>query len=225
MLEDFINAIGLLLSGDDALWQIVRLSLWVSGLAVLIGGVLGVPIGAWLGLRDFRGREWLTAFIYTGMGFPPVVVGLVIFLLLSRQGPLGEFGWLFSPTAMVIAQVVLALPLIIGVTMTAVREVSPELRQQMFALGATDRQVLLTTLREARNGVIVGLVAGFGAAISEVGAVMLVGANIRGKTQVLTTAIVEETRKGNFSLALALGIILLLLAFFVNLATVFISRE
>ncbi|MEM9980833.1 MAG: ABC transporter permease, partial [Cyanobacteria bacterium P01_D01_bin.2] len=112
-----------------------------------------------------------------------------------------------------------------GVTMTAVRDVSPELRQQMRALGATDRQVLFTTLREARNGVIVGLVAGFGAAISEVGAVMLVGANIRGKTQVLTTAIVEETRKGEFSLALALGIVLLSLAFLVNLATVFMSRE
>lgn len=225
MLEDLSNAIALLLSGDEALWHIVRLSLWVSGLAVLLGGLAGVPIGAWLGLRDFRGREWLTAFIYTGMGFPPVVVGLVVFLLLSRQGPLGTLGWLFTPTAMVTAQVILALPLIIGVTMTAVRDVSPELRQQMRALGATDRQVLFTTLREARNGVIVGLVAGFGAAISEVGAVMLVGANIRGKTQVLTTAIVEETRKGEFSLALALGIVLLLLAFLVNLVTVFMSRE
>ena len=225
MIEDLTNAVFLLVSGDPALWQIVRLSLWVSGLAVVLGGLMGVPIGAWLGLRDFRGRRWLTAFIYTGMGFPPVVVGLVVFLLLSRQGPLGFLGWLFTPTAMVVAQVVLALPLIVGVTMTAVREVSPDLRQQMKVLGATDRQVLFTTLREARNGVIVGLVAGFGAAISEVGAVMLVGANIRGQTQVLTTAIVEETRKGDFSLALALGIILLLLAFFVNLATVFINRE
>ena len=223
--EDLADAIRLLISGDAALWQIVWLTLLVSGMAVLLGGLMGVPLGAWLGLRDFRGRRWLTAFIYTGMGFPPVVVGLVVFLLLSRQGPLGGLQWLFTPSAMILAQVVLALPLITGVTMTAVREVSPELRQQMRVLGATDRQILFTTLKEAQNGVIVGLVAGFGAAISEVGAVMLVGANIRGQTQVLTTAIVEETRKGNFSIALALGIILLTLAFLVNLATVFINRD
>jgi tungstate transport system permease protein len=216
----FLTALGealrLILSGDIDLWQIVLLSLVVSGVALIVSGFLGIPIGAWLGLRDFRMRRWLTAFIYTGMGFPPVVVGLVIYLLLSRQGLLGDLNWLFRPQAMILAQTILALPLVIGVTMTAVRGVSGDLRPQLRALGATEWQVLRAILREARQGVIVGLVAGFGAAVSEVGAVMLVGGNIAGRTRVLTTAIVLETRQGNFDLALALGIILLLFAFLAN---------
>ncbi len=210
------EALSLILSGDSALWQIVWLTLLVSGTALFISAVVGVPSGAFLGLRSFRGLRWLTAVIYTGMGLPPVVVGLVVFLLLSRQGALGDLEWLFTPQAMILAQVILAVPLVMGVTMTAVRGVSRELRPQLRSLGATDWQVLRAILGEARFGVIVGLVAGFGAAISEVGAVMIVGGNIEGKTRVLTTAIVLETRQGNFDLALALGIILLLLAFITN---------
>ncbi len=210
------EALALILSGDSALWQIVWLTLLVSGSALIIAAAVGVPSGAFLGLRSFRGQKWLTAVIYTGMGLPPVVVGLVVFLLLSRQGVLGDLDWLFTPQAMILAQVVLAVPLVMGVTMTAVRGVSRELRPQLRSLGATDWQVLSAILGEARFGVIVGLVAGFGAAISEVGAVMIVGGNIAGKTRVLTTAIVLETRQGNFDLALALGIILLLLAFITN---------
>ena len=210
------EALALILSGDSALWQIVWLTLLVSGSALLIAAAVGVPSGAFLGLRSFRGLRWLTAVIYTGMGLPPVVVGLVVFLLLSRQGALGDLDWLFTPQAMILAQVILAVPLVMGVTMTAVRGVSRELRPQLRSLGATDWQVLRAILSEARFGVIVGLVAGFGAAVSEVGAVMIVGGNIEGKTRVLTTAIVLETRQGNFDLALALGIILLLLAFITN---------
>lgn len=210
------EAIKLILSGDTSLWQILFLSLLVSGAALLISALIGVPLGAWLGLRRFMGQRWLTAFIYTGMGFPPVVVGLVVYLLLSRQGPLGSLAWLFRPEAMVLAQTVLALPLVMGVTMTAVRGVSADLRPQLRALGATEWQIVRATLSEARQGVTVGLVAGFGAAISEVGAVMLVGGNIEGRTRVLTTAIVLETRQGNFDLALALGLILLTLAFVAN---------
>ncbi|NKQ37726.1 MAG: ABC transporter permease, partial [Chloroflexi bacterium] len=153
------------------------------------------------------------------------VVGLVVFLLLSRQGVLGDLDWLFTPQAMILAQVILAVPLVMGVTMTAVRGVSRELRPQLRSLGATDWQVLRAILGEARFGVIVGLVAGFGAAVSEVGAVMIVGGNIAGKTRVLTTAIVLETRQGNFDLALALGIILLLLAFITNLTAVRLQKE
>lgn len=214
----------LIFSGDLALWEVVALSLGVSGSALLLAGVMGIPAGAWLGLNQFRGQRWLTASIYTGMGFPPVVIGLLVYLLLSRQGALGSLDWLFTPPAMILAQTILALPLIIGVTMTAVRGVSGELRLQLRALGATQWQIVRTVLHEARFGVIVGLVAGFGAAISEVGAVMLVGGNIDGRTRVLTTAIVLETRRGNFELALALGIILLGLAFLANVSAVWLQR-
>lgn len=207
------------------MWGIVQLTLFVSGLALFFAAFLGVPSGAWLGMRQFRGERWLKSVIYTGMGFPPVVVGLVVFMLLSRQGFLGGLGWLFTPQAMVLAQTILALPLVMGVTMTAVHAVRPELRLQLRSLGATEGQVMRTMLSEARFGVIVGLVAGFGAAISEVGAVMLVGGNIEGKTRVMTTAIVLETRQGNFELALALGVILLTLAFFANLIAVRLQRE
>jgi len=216
LLSALQEAIALIFSADSVLLQIVFLSLFVSGVAILVSSLLGIPLGAWLGLRQFPGQRWLTAFIYTGMGFPPVVVGLVVYLLLSRQGILGGLNWLFRPQAMILAQIVLAMPLVVGVTMTAVRGVSEDLRPQLRALGATEWQIIKTILREARQGVIVGLVAGFGAAISEVGAVMLVGGNIEGRTRVLTTAIVLETRQGNFDLALALGLVLLLLAFLAN---------
>ena len=210
------QAFQLLLSGNADLGEIILLSLFVSSSALLLAAVMGIPVGAWLGLRRFWGQRWITAFIYTGMGFPPVVVGLVVYLLLSRQGILGDLSWLFTPQAMILAQTILALPLVAGVTMTAVQGVDADLRPQLRSLGATEWQIVATTLREARSGVIVGLVAGFGAAISEVGAVMLVGGNIEGRTRVLTTAIVLETRQGNFDFALALGIVLLLLSLLTN---------
>jgi tungstate transport system permease protein len=160
--------------------------------------------------------------LYTGMGFPPVVIGLFVYLLLSRNGVLGSLNLpflprLFTPAAMVVAQTVIAFPLVAGFTMAAVMGVDPQLRQQLISLGATPRQAALTVLMEARLGVIVAIAAGFGGIISEVGAVMLVGGNIEGRTRVLTTAIVLETRKGNFELALALGGVLLLLTFLANL--------
>jgi tungstate transport system permease protein len=189
----------------------------VTVIALTFSSLLGVPGGAWLALHRFPGTRLFTAFIYTGMGLPPVVVGLVVYLFLSRSGPMGDLGWLFTPRAMIIAQVIIATPLVVGVTMSAVQAVDPSLGVQLRALGATRRQANLAILIEARVGVIVGLVAGFGSIISEVGAVMLVGGNIEGHTRVLTTAVVLETRKGNFDLALALGIILLGLSFLTNL--------
>ncbi|OGG52135.1 MAG: tungstate transporter permease [Candidatus Handelsmanbacteria bacterium RIFCSPLOWO2_12_FULL_64_10] len=201
----------------DALFSIGLLSLYVSGLALLIATVVGVPIGARLALRPVPGQRLVEGVIYTGMGLPPVVVGLFVYLFLSRSGPLGWLGWLFTPAAMVTAQVVIALPLVTGLTMTAVRHVNPDLRPQLRALGATPLQVTWAMLREARSGVVVAVAAAFGGIISEVGAVMLVGGNIEGSTRVLTTAIVLETRKGNFDLSLALGGALLGLAFFSNL--------
>ncbi len=214
------QAFELIVRGDAQLWGIVALSLGVSGAALLLAAVIGIPAGAWLGLRRFRGQAWLTTLVYTGMGFPPVVIGLLVYLLLSRQGPAGALDWLFTPTAMVLAQTVLAVPLILGVTMSAVRAVDPALRPQLRSLGATDTQIVRTVLSEARQGVLVGLVAGFGAAISEVGAVMLVGGNIEGRTRVLTTAIVLETRQGRFDVALALAAILFVLAFVANAVVV-----
>lgn len=210
------RAVELIVGVDPQLTEIVALSLGVSGVALLLAALAGIPAGAWLGLRRFRGQAWLTTLVYTGMGFPPVVIGLLVYLLLSRQGAAGALDWLFTPAAMILAQTVLAVPLVTGVTMSAVRAVDPALRPQLRSLGATDRQIVRTVLTEARQGVLVGLVAGFGAAISEVGAVMLVGGNIEGRTRVLTTAIVLETRQGRFEVALALAAILFLLAFVAN---------
>ena len=202
--------------------EIVILSLQVSGIALLFSTLIGVPVGAIIGLTRFFGRRLVAAILYTGMGFPPVVIGLFVYILLSRSGPLGTLTFpfipdLFTPGAMILAQTIISFPLVAGFTMAAVMGVDPNLRTQMLSLGATKRQAAFTVLTEARLGVIVAIAAGFGSIISEVGAVMLVGGNIEGRTRVLTTAIVLETRKGNFDLALLLGVVLLLLAFFANL--------
>jgi tungstate transport system permease protein len=213
----------MIVSGDSTLLEIVGLSLRVSGLALLIATLIGIPLGAALGLRRFRGRKAAVAVLYTGMGFPPVVIGLFVYLMLSRSGPLGGLGWdfmpkLFTPGAMVIAQTIIATPLVAGFTMAAVMGVDPLLRQQVRSLGATAGQTTLAVLMEARIGVMVAVIAGFGGIISEVGAVMLVGGNIEGRTRVLTTAIVLETRQGRFDMALALGAVLLGITFLINLA-------
>ena len=204
------------------LQEIILLSLKVSGTALLFSALIGVPVGALIGLSRFTGRRLVTVLLYTGMGFPPVVVGLFVYLMLSRSGPLGSLNWpvipeLFTPAAMVVAQTIIAFPLVAGFTMAAVMGVDPQVRQQVMALGATRRQAVMTVLTEARLGVIVSIVAGFGSIISEVGAVMLVGGNIEHRTRVMTTAIVLETRKGNFELALALGFVVLGMTFIANL--------
>ena len=206
---------------DRALIEIVGLSLRVSGTALLFSALVGIPLGVFLGMNRFAGRRLVIALLYTGMGFPPVVVGLFVYLMLSRNGPLGQFDWpvipaLFTPGAMIVAQTIISFPLIAGFTMAAVMGVNPNLRQQVRALGATRWQTALAVLSEARVGVIVAVIAGFGAIISEVGAVMMVGGNIENRTRVLTTAIVLETRKGNFGLAMSLGVVLLLIVFIAN---------
>jgi len=188
----------------------------VTGTALFISTLIGVPLGALAGLARFPGKGLFTMLVYTGMGLPPVVVGLFVYVLLSRSGPLGSLAWLFTPSAMIAAQTVMALPLVVGLTMSAVAAVDPALRQQIFALGATRWQIRWSVLREARVGVTAALVAAFGGIISEVGAVMLVGGNIDGQTRVLTTAIVLYTRQGDFALAMALGVILIALTFAAN---------
>jgi tungstate transport system permease protein len=218
IVSGFEQAIHLILSGDGALYEIIALSLAVSGLALVLSTLVGVPLGVLLGLTRSPLHGSATAVLYTGMGLPPVVVGLFVYLLLSRSGPFGPLGWLFTPKAMVVAQIVIALPLVAGLTMTAVRAVDPSLRVQVRSLGATHLQEAWAVLLEARIGLVAAIVAAFGSIISEVGAVMLVGGNIEGRTRVLTTAIVLNTRQGDFTLAIALGIILLALAFTANLA-------
>lgn len=224
LTRGFIQALQLIFSGDAALLEIVVLSLQVTGIALVLAMVFGIPLGAALGLAKIRARSVITILLYTGMGLPPVVVGLFVYLMLSRAGPFGNLGWLFTPSAMIVAQVIIAFPVVAGLTMAAVQGVDPQLRVQARSLGATRVQEMWTVLSQARIGVVAAIVAAFGAIISEVGAVMLVGGNIEGKTRVLTTAIVLNTRTGDFALALALGIILLGMTFFINGALLRLQR-
>lgn len=218
IFRGFVEAVRLIVTGDGELFEIIALSLRVSGIALLISTALGAPVGVALGLTRSRLHSLITAVLYTGMGLPPVVVGLFVYLMLSRSGPFGALGWLFTPRAMITAQTIIALPLVTGLTMTAVRAVEPGLRVQVRSLGATALQEAWAVIVEARIGVVAAIVAAFGGIISEVGAVMLVGGNITGKTRVLTTAIVLNTRQGEFTLAIALGVVLLMLAFVSNVA-------
>jgi tungstate transport system permease protein len=201
---------------DPALAAIVALTFQVTGLALLIATLVGVPVGALVGLTSFRGRRVVEIVLYTGMGLPPVVVGLFVYMALSRSGPLGGLEWLFTPRAMVAAQTIIAFPLVAGLTMSAVDAVDRDLRLQVRALGATRAQLAWTVLREARIGVTAAIVAAFGGIISEVGAVMLVGGNIEGQTRVLTTAIVLFARQGEFAVAMVLGVLLIVLTLVAN---------
>ena len=220
-----VQAVRLLLSGDAEVWQVTLLSLRVSLTATAISLLVGVPLGTWLALARFPGRYLLLALVNTGMGMPPVVAGLVITVLLWRTGPLGELRLLYTPTAIVIAQVALALPIVVGLSAAAIQQLNPRLRLQILALGATRVQYLWLLVREARLPLLAAVMAGFGAVISEVGAAMMVGGNIQGQTRVLTTAIVLETSRGNFELALALGLLLLALVYAVNLALTWVQQR
>lgn len=206
----------LFLSGDKALYEIIFLSLKVSLTAVGIGMLLGIPIGTFLGMYRFPGRQLVIMFNYTLMGLPPVLAGVLIYLLLSAKGPLGEFQLLFTPTAMIIAQSLLVTPIISGLTMVAVRGKVREYLETAVSMGANRMQTAWIIIRESRNGIVAAIITAFGRAIAEVGAVMLVGGDIQHMTRVMTTAIILETRKGNFDLALGLGFVLLLISFLIN---------
>lgn len=197
--------------------ETIALSLRVSGTATLIAVLIGIPLGTLIGLRRFRGRPLVVALVHTGFALPPVVIGLFVFMFLSRNGPGGGLELLFTPTAMVIAQALLAAPYVTGITLAAVQAVPADVHLQARALGASPLRAVLTHMREARLGLVAAVIAGFGAVISEVGAVMMVGGNIAGETRVMTTAIVLETRRGNFGTALTLGLVLLAIAFAVNI--------
>lgn len=223
--QGILQAFGLLLRGDPEVFEITLLSLRVSGIATGISLLIGLPLGTWLALGRFLGRDFLLSLINTGMALPPVVVGLWVSIFLWRSGPLGDLRLIYTPTAIVIAQTIIAAPVVTGLTVAALQQIKPELRLQLLGLGASQTQMILALWREARLPLLAALMAGFGSVISEVGASMMVGGNIRHQTRVLTTATVLETGRGEFALAIALGLILLLLAYLVNLALTWLQQR
>ena len=214
--QGLIKAFELVFGFDNEIWAITWLSLKISALATGIALLLGMPVGVMLALTRFTGRSVVVALVNTGMGLPPVVVGLFVSLMLWRSGPLGILEWIYTPIAMVLAQVVIALPIVAGLTLASFQNLNPQLSLQLLGIGASKAQLLWLLCKEARLPLLAGVMAGFGGVISEVGASMMVGGNIRGQTRVLTTATVLETGKGNFDIAIALSVILLLLTFAIN---------
>ena len=210
---------------DPEVWQITLLSLKLSGLGTLISLLIGLPFGTWLGLGKFPGRSFLLSMMNAGMGLPPVVVGLAVALMLWRSGPLGSLHLIYTPSAIVIAQTIISAPVVTGLTAAALQQLNPNLRKQLMGLGANTIQMVGWMWWEARLSLLAALMAGFGSVISEVGASMMVGGNIRYQTRVLTTAIVLETGKGQFDLAISLGVWLILLTFMVNLALTWIQQR
>ncbi len=225
IIEAFKKAFVLILNLDPELLGIIFLSLKVSGLALFIATVLGIPTGAFMGLKKFPLRGIVVNLLNTFIGLPPVVVGLFVYLLLSRSGPFGFMGLLYTPSAMVIAQTILAFPIVAALSNSAIIGIDPVIGQAATTLGATPPQVTITVIKEARYGIISGIIAAFGRVMAEVGAILIVGGNIAGYTRVMTTTIALETDKGDFELALALGIILLSISFMINFALHLIQKK
>jgi tungstate transport system permease protein len=220
-----LEALRLLWGGDPEVWRITALSLQVSVSATLLSLAIGVPFGTALALARFPGRALIISLVNTGMGLPPVVVGLFVTILLWRRGAFGFLELLYTPSAMVLAQFIIALPIVTGLTLAAVQQVPEPFRLQMLGLGASRGQMVWMLLKQARLPLLAAVMAGFGGVISEVGASMMVGGNIKGSTRVLTTATVLETSKGNFDVAIALSAILLLITFLVNWALTAIQQR
>jgi tungstate transport system permease protein len=225
LLQGFIKSIELIFHLDRTLFGIIILSLKVSGSALMISTAVGLPAGAVLGLKRVPGRDLAISSVNTLMGLPPVVVGLFVYLLLSRKGPLGFMGLLYSPTAMIVAQTILALPIVTALCHSAIVNIDPIIRLSARTLGATPGQETVAVISEARYGILSAVIAAFGRVMAEVGAILIVGGNIAGYTRVMTTTIALETDKGNFELALALGIILLMISFTINALLHFVQRK
>jgi len=225
ILEGIKKAFWLLVSFDPEVMGIALLSVKVSGTATLISLILGISVGATVALTRFPGRRVAVSLINTGMALPPVVVGLFVTIFLWRNGPLGVLGILYTPLAMIIAQAVIATPIVTGITLAAVQQLPAKLRLQILALGATRLQMVWILIKEARLSLLAAVMAGFGGVISEVGASIMVGGNIKGYSRVLTTATVMETGRGNFDVAIALSIILLLLAYLINLVLTHVQQR
>ena len=225
IIDSFSKALFLIFHLDRELLGIILLSLSVSGTALIVATVIGLPIGAFLGLKRLPGKAMLISLLNTFMGLPPVVVGLFVYLLLSRSGPLGFMALLYTPTAMIVAQTILVLPIVASLSHSAIVNVDPLIKQASTTLGATPFQITLTIIEEARYGILSGVIAAFGRVMAEVGAILIVGGNIAGYTRVMTTTIALETDKGNFELALALGIILLAISLAINAALHAIQKK
>jgi len=223
--EGFQKALQLIFSGNAELFAIARLSLAVSLLATAAAVLAGVPLGSWIAIKKFPLKKPLIALINTGMGLPPVVAGLMVMLFLSRSGPLGFLDWLYTPAGMILVQFIIALPIITALSVSAMQGVDPGFYRQVLTLGASDRQAMFICLRELRLAVLAAVIAGFGRLVAEVGAVMIVGGNIRHQTRMLTTATVMETQMGNFDTAIALGLILLTLSFAVNFGLTLLQQK
>jgi tungstate transport system permease protein len=219
------EAFRLLVTLDPEVRQIILLSLQVSGTATIISLAVGVSLGTAVALSSFPGKKLVVSLVNTGMGLPPVVVGLFVSIFLWRSGPLGFLGLLYTPAAIVVAQAIIATPIVMGITVGAIQALPPPLRTQILALGATRRQMVWMLVKEARLPLMAGVMAGFGGVISEVGASIMVGGNIRGHTRVLTTATVMETGRGNFEVAIALSIVLLLVSLSVNYVLTLIQQR
>lgn len=225
ILEGIKKAFWLLITFDPEVFSITLLSLQISGSATLISLFFGISVGTTVALTRFRGRRIAVSLINTGMGLPPVVVGLFVTIFLWRNGPLGFFEMLYTPTAMILAQTVIATPIVMGITLAAMQQLPAKLRLQILALGATRLQMVWILIKEARLPLLAAVMAGFGGVISEVGASIMVGGNIKGYSRVLTTATVMETSRGNFDVAIALGIILLLFAYLINLILTHVQQR
>jgi tungstate transport system permease protein len=225
IIDGIVQAFWLLVHGDPQVLRIAGLSLAVSGAATFFSLIIGIPLGSVLGLVRFPGRRFIISLVNTGMGLPPVVVGLVVTIFLYRYGLFGFMHILFTPSAMIIAQFIIAFPIVAGFTMAATQQLEPKLKLQILSLGASRLQLVWLLLKEARLPMLAAIMAGFGAVISEVGASMMVGGNIFGQTRVLTTAIVGENAKGEFAYAIALSIILLALVFLVNVVLTLVQQR
>lgn len=225
IIEGFKKAFFLILNLDAELLGIIFLSLKVSGIALIIATILGLPLGTVIGLKRFSGRGFIISILNTFMGLPPVVVGLFVYLILSRSGPLGFMGLLYSPSAMVIAQSILAFPIVAALSHASVIKVDPIIKHASLTLGATPFQVSLTIMKEARYGIVSAVIAGLGRVMAEVGAILIVGGNIARYTRVMTTTIALETDKGNFELAIALGIILLAISLIINMILHLVQKK
>jgi len=213
IIEGAFKAFELLTSGNSDVLQVMTMTLFVSGTATAISVLLGLPLGLWLALADFVGKQTLTSLINFGMGLPPVVVGLFVSLFLWRSGPLGNLDLMYTPTAMIIAEAIIAFPIVAGFSFAAIISINPKLRWRLLSMGATQWQANWLLIKEARLGLMAAIMAGFGRVISEVGASMMVGGNIKGQTRVLTTAIVTEVGKGNYDVAIAIAYILLIITY------------
>jgi tungstate transport system permease protein len=225
LIDGFIKAWQMIISGDHEIFKITWLTLKVSLTAILFSTLVGIPLGVLLGLSRFPGRKLVLVFINIGMGLPPVVAGLWITIFLWRSGPLGWLSWLYTPTAIVLAQILVSLPIVVGLTSSAFQQIDGKFLMQLKALGATKWQTLILLLKETKVAIFAAVIAGLGRILAEVGAAMMVGGNLRDETRILTTSIVMEVSKGNFDVALALSFILMAIAFIITFILTFLQQR